>query len=242
MQDTQPVQVSTNYNNFSFLITNREQTRGHVEALKKAFAEMGNLTRVQPILVNENLQIIDGQHRFLACKELGEPIYYTQVEGLGIHDARQMNILHRSWTAEDYARSYAAAGDANYIRYLQLKEEYQLPHSIMLIYTTPSGDDSGMFKNFRNGDFTFDNREEAIVRLDLLASAGEVVPMIRDRAFARAFLRVIKTPGYEHKRMLRKLGLHQDLLKRYSSVEDYLRMLEDIYNHQMSENNRLRLY
>jgi hypothetical protein len=67
------IQVTSDYDQFVIMEANREQNRGHIEAIKAAFGEMGNLTRVQPILVNERFEIIDGQHRFIACKELGEP-------------------------------------------------------------------------------------------------------------------------------------------------------------------------
>lgn len=236
------VNRTTNYDQFVFLEANRDQSRGHVEALKRAFDEIGNLTRVQPILVNDNMEIIDGQHRFVACKELGEPIFYTVVPGLGVNDARQMNILHRGWTIEDFARSYAAAGDPNYQKYLELREDYGFNHSILMNYITNSQGSGGEYKEFRVGNFVMPDIQEVRSRLTRLAEAGEFVPMVSDRYFARAFLRAQQVEGYDHKRMLRKLELHQNLLRRYASTEDYLRMLEEIYNHQMQESSRLRLY
>lgn len=35
-----------------------------------------DLTMYSPIIVSEDFRIIDGQHRFEACKELGFPIYF----------------------------------------------------------------------------------------------------------------------------------------------------------------------
>lgn len=242
MDDVNQAQVTTNYDQFQLIESNREQNRGHIEALKRAFEEMGNLTRVQPILVNDRMEIVDGQHRFMACKELNEPIYFTKVSGLGINEARKMNILHRGWTIDDFARSYASTGDTNYQQYLEVKEDFGFNHSITLYYISAGGDDRGMFKDFRNGDFVFEDRDVAISRLSKLADAEALVPMVNDRYFAKAFLKAMQVEGYDHKRMLKKVELHQNLLRRYASVEDYLRMLEEIYNFQITEVNRLRLY
>jgi hypothetical protein len=236
------VQVTTDYNKFRFIESNREQSRGHIETLKKAFEENGNLTANQPILVNENMEIIDGQHRFTACMELGMPIHYIQTPGLTVRDARQMNILHKGWGVDDYARSYALAGDNNYRKYLELKEEYGFNHSVLLGYILNSSDRTNMYKDFRNGDFTFTDREGARERLDKLASVGQYVPFAGEKGFAGALLKTMAIEGYDHERMLRKLELHQNLLRRFVNIEDYQRMLEDVYNYQMQEGNRLRFF
>lgn len=239
---TNVVQESSDYEQFVFLETNREQSRGHIEALKTAYEEIGNLTRVQPILVNDRYEIIDGQHRFIACKELGLPIYFTQVPGLGVAEARSINILHRGWTADDFAKSYAASGDVNYQTYLQLREDYGFSHSVMLAYLYPT-DIKGHFRSFRNGELVIEDEEAARERLDRLAELGEYTKLVNNREFALAVLRASKAEGYDQRRMVRKVRLHGDsLLKRWSSVEDNMRMLEEIYNYAMQENSRIRLY
>lgn len=128
------IQSSKDYNKFSFIGANRDTSRGHIENLKKAFEENGNLTEVQPILVNDRFEIIDGQHRFNVCKELGVEIYFTQVPGLTVHDARSLNILHRRWHLSDYIESYARAGDTNYQELLQLHEDYGFSLSVTVKY------------------------------------------------------------------------------------------------------------
>lgn len=240
VQDATQVNVTTNYEQFNFINSNREQSRGHIEALKRAFEENGNLTRVQPILVNDRMEIIDGQHRYTAAKELSQPVYYTVMPGLGIREARSMNILHRGWTIEDYAKSYASTGDTSYQKYLAIKEDYGFNHSITLTYII-GRDAKGIFKTFQAGEFVLEDEAAARERLDKLASVGEFAPVL-DRYFAIALLKVMGVSGYDHKRMVNKLEINQDLQRKYASVADYQRMLEEIYNHRMSEASRLRLY
>lgn len=235
------VQETSDYEQFSFIENNREVVRGHVEALKQAFDTIGNLTKVQPILVNDRMQVIDGQHRFQAARELGLPIHFTVVGGLGVAEARSMNILHRTWTVADFARSYALGGDVNYQKYLLLAEDYGFKHSILLTYAI-NDQMTGKWAEFREGNFVLTDEAGTKERLDSLAQVEEITPLAKNKVFAIALLRVMKTDGYSHRHMLSKMTLHPELLKRFASLEDALRMLEEVYNYKMHENNRLRLY
>lgn len=235
------VQETTDYGMFSLIDSNREQSRGHIEALKIAYEEMGNLTRVQPILINEKYQIIDGQHRFMASKDMGVPIYFTVVPGLGIRHARSMNILHRSWGVDDFAQSYATDGNINYQKYLDIRQDYGFSHSTTLTYIM-GADVRGMFKVFRAGDLTIPDETVARDRLDSLIEIEGAGGFAKDHKFAVALLKAIQAEGYDHNRMLRKLNNSSSLLHRLGTVAEYQRMLEEIYNHGMSEGNRVRLY
>ena len=84
---------TTDYKRFKFLINNRQTARNHINRLKDAITKNPDILSVQPILVNEKMEIIDGQHRFTAASELGLPIHYTVVKGLDISTARDMNVL-----------------------------------------------------------------------------------------------------------------------------------------------------
>lgn len=170
------VQNTKQYDKFNLMSTNRQINRGHVELLKQSFTENGNLTMVQPILVNERHQIIDGQHRFQACKELEVPIYFTMVEGVGISHARSMNILQKNWTTIDFAYSYANEGRQAYKNFVGLVEDYpDFGHSVLLTYLY-NGEFKGIFGAFRKGDLIFPDATvaEARQRLDLLSEATEI--------------------------------------------------------------------
>lgn len=236
------VHVSKDYEAFSFLGANREQYRGHVENLKKAFQEMGNLTQVQPILVNENFAIIDGQHRFTAAKELGEPIYFTQLQGLTVQDARMMNNLHRGWTTQDYIDSYATT-DGNYAKLKTLQEEYGFAIGIVLTYVR--GDTGkGYFQAMRNGSFVMPADIAAIrQRLDDLSELVDVFPPVQLRNAAIPLLQIMRNENYNQKRMVSKLAQHgPGHWKAMSNAEDNLRQLEELYNRNQPEASRVRLY
>lgn len=230
------------YGKFKFLTSNREQSRGHIETLKAAFQEIGNLTRVQPILVNEKMQIIDGQHRFTAAQELDQPIFYTVYPGLGVVEARSMNILHRNWKADDYARSYALSGYKSYRQYLGLKEDYGFGHSVILAYVENIWGKSRLFKDFREGNFVMQDIDKAVDRLENLSEAVDKAPIMAKKPLAISLLRFMQSEEYNHTLMLKKLEKYGYKLVKVDDVETNLRQLEDIYNHGVSLTHRVRLY
>lgn len=243
------VQETTDYDKFKTIGANRDTNRGHIERIKRAFEEVGNLTKVQPILVNEKYEIIDGQHRFAACRELGEPIYYTMVKGLGVNESRSMNILQRGWGADDYVKSYAESGDKHYVTYRQLKEEYGFNHSVMLAAITNDPDAVGgkggnhsPFAMLREGELVINNVGSVKNTLNKLSEISEYTNLTSNRAFSIAMLKIFKNESYEHKRMVRKVKLHGERLQRYAQVEDNLRQIEELYNYQHQANNRVRLF
>lgn len=68
------IHKSYNYNDFSFINGNRNVVKSKVGKLIKSIKQL-DLTMYNPILVTKTGKIVDGQHRFEACKELGLPIY-----------------------------------------------------------------------------------------------------------------------------------------------------------------------
>lgn len=233
-------QATTNYGIFNLMADNREPNRGHVEILKQAFSDTGNLTRVQPIIVNDHYQIIDGQHRFIACKELGLPVHFTMIAGLGINEARSMNILQRNWESGDYAHSYAQT-DPDYQQYLDWKEETGYNHSTLmgLVY---GSNRNGMYAAFRRGEFEIEDKDEAIRRFNEYEELKEAGRIERNpRELVGAYLRISKSPEYNQAQMVRKLKISGEF-KLAANGEEVLRDLENVFNRGRQEVNRVRLF
>lgn len=228
------IQQTRNYDKFSFIHNNREQNDHHIEALKIAFKEIGNLTKVQPILVNDKYQIIDGQHRFAACRELGQPIYYTMAEGLNVKDAQKLNITQKKWSLDDYVWSYALGGDVNYQRYRQLREDYGMSNAIILpaLFGVADSKHNPLYKTLRKGEMVIDEEtyEAARERLDKLAEAVEIIPALKVREPGRAFIKILGSDNYNHERMLTKLHGQKGKFNKYATLLDNLRQLEEFYN------------
>ena len=241
---TRKTQESTDYSKFSFLVDNRQTARTHINKLKDAIQRNPEILEVQPILVNEKLEIIDGQHRFVAASELGLPISYTLVKGLNINTAREMNVLQRRWHMDDYAMSYAKAGDLNYKAYNEYRREHPGISGSLLITIMASSESGHPTTDFRSGKFVI-KREQADIEW-LLAELEHIkeitngeIPL--SRAFVQALTKCIDNADFIYDTFLANLRTKPESFHRTSVVRDSLRMIEDIYNFKKST-NILRLY
>ena len=64
--------VTYDYSLFKFIDCNRNVS--HIKKLKESIESI-DLTMHYPIIVNDNMEIVDGQPRFEVCKLIGKPIY-----------------------------------------------------------------------------------------------------------------------------------------------------------------------
>lgn len=101
------------YSIFKFARENREVKTKNLEKIKDSIKKL-NLLHLRPILVNKDMEIIDGQHRFEAAKAMGLDLYYLIDENSSNDNMFLLN-QQRSWRAEDYINFYAKSGNKNYI-------------------------------------------------------------------------------------------------------------------------------
>lgn len=110
------VKFTRDYSRFKKVVGNRD-----VKSYKRVLESIKNVGYIpNPIIVNENYEVIDGQHRLQACEELGISIAYIMIPGLNIESARSMNIGQKNWKTEDYIKSFSATGNESYTRVLNL--------------------------------------------------------------------------------------------------------------------------
>ena len=107
------VWVTNDYGLFKNLNGNRDIAFARVDKIAKSIKNIGY--RPQPILVNGNMEIIDGQGRFQALKNMGLPILYIIDKNAGIKECISMNIYQEKWNVMDYVKSYAEQGNNDYI-------------------------------------------------------------------------------------------------------------------------------
>lgn len=99
------IRKTSDYELFKGLDGNRYVIDRRKDKIKKSISEIGYL--LNPIIVNEKMEIIDGQGRFKALSELGMPIYYIVQEGVGLEHCRYLNMYNEKWTVMDFIKSYS---------------------------------------------------------------------------------------------------------------------------------------
>ena len=132
---------TTDYNQFKILNTNRKVDKTNVNRLMLSFKTYPGI--VIPIWVNDNFEVIDGQHRLEIAKLLSKEITNTKISLFyyirpgSIREARIMNTYTAKWTTDAFHQSHLAEGKAPYVLLDQLYKDYEtLPRKVVLVTAT----------------------------------------------------------------------------------------------------------
>ena len=229
------------YDRFIKLKANRKVTKQRIEMLIKSLSVKAI---INPIIVNEKWEIIEGQGRFEARRIMHLPIEYTMQKGLTIDDCRRLNTFAKVWTGADYVQSYAEAGNENYIRLLQAKSETGMAVSRILRM-------AGKNTHAKNGEanrifdgtivFTEADKERAKAIKEMVFEIQDALCF--DKRINDAFCQGVKimseTAGYNHQRMLNNCKLNRAKFVQASGLEDMLKEFSRIYNYKARGSARL---
>lgn len=226
---------------FKFLEDNRTLNKAQVNKLVKTLKVNPTFTYQSPIVVNEKLEIIDGQHRLTAHKVYAEkegvvtPIYYLIRNGLTIEDAKAINSGTKPWKPEDYAKAYSKQNKA-YDIYLKCLGQRDLNHDILMRYLAPS---DYSLESFREGRFVVEDLNLSNSWFESLEEVGEILEAERiadrnywqNRSFAIALLNLMRSEDYEQDRMIEQIEKHGKLLRTtLMKNKDLEQTLKKIYN------------
>ena len=96
-----------NYDRFNFVSTNRDINNANLKKIESSILDIG----VQiPIVVNQNYDIIEGQHRFIALRKNKMVVPYVMSKNASENFIAKLQESKR-WTAEDFCRRLATKGD-----------------------------------------------------------------------------------------------------------------------------------
>lgn len=235
------------YDKFKMLDSNRDLNKANYSGLISSFKEEYLLAIV---IVNERYEIIDGQHRFNAAKELGLPIRYTIAPGYGIDEVRQYNKTMQKWVKMDYRDSYATEGKDAYVELQDFMEQFPklgIQTSIKLLSGTWStkkrdGEKIITLKTFQEGGLRLDNAPKAYVIARKIMDFQDYFKGFNSRTFIGALLPILNKKCYDHKRMMQKLNSSPIHLEKQGTQEQYRLLLQKIYNYKTSPENRVDFF
>ena len=235
------IHKTSDYEIFKRLKGNRDITNKRVAIIKDSIAQVGYISN--PIIVNENMEIIDGQGRAEALRQLEMPIEYRIIPNLGIDECRAMNLKPTSWSISDFIKSYAEYGNENYIRLKDIADKhnvgYSLPYSLCnnVIKSGRKSQDE-----LRNGTFYFDEEtaEKVDELLGYLTEFKSVQKQIGGRSdvFYGAVGWVAMQNGVDKERLKVAILQQYKVITPTGKVEPTLKEISDVYNKGFSKSKR----
>lgn len=233
------VRTTSDYSQFKSLAFNRSLSRKHLNDLTRSFETHPEMISASPIVVNQNMQVVDGQHRLKVLEALGLPVYYITVDNANIASAQVLNVVQKTWSFLDFARSYAASGNPHYQSFLAILEEYPMAPSSLVSIILDRGAGGQLTRIFKRGDLEVPEDTKAVYdRLEWVASFRDVVTGWGKRELMIALNIVRKTAGVDKDLLLGVLKEHK--LPLCGSHVEYLAELEKRYNLDNSASEYLR--
>lgn len=228
------------YNLFKFREDNRPLVDSHVRELMDSMRKNGWI-QGSYVVVNEKYEVIDGQHRLMGGMELGLPIIFTIEKHTGFDTIQKLNMKQKNWTKYNQIDGMVKLKNQNYItlnEYMKKYPEFKLTEMLMFLGNTQSNVSKQVFE-----DGEFEVRSTDIANkwiMDLISLKGYFPKYYNKSMFVRSYLRVIRKEGFLFSEFLHKVQLRPTMLQPCGTVEQYVEMIENIYNYKRGKKVNLR--
>lgn len=231
---------------------NRIPNLQHVKRISESIKVYG--MKCNPILVNEKMQIIDGQHRLLAAKEVQTYVYYIIINGYSLSEVHTLNLNQKNWTKRDYMNAYANMGVESYVklkRFTEKNSEFTLVDCIAMCSNVSYGN-YGTPNKFRSDGNTVEIKEifnEGTwvgKDFDLAQDNANRLKMIQPyysnyskTTFVGCMLSLLKNNNFSFIQFINKLKIQPTALVDCRTRDQYRTLIEDIYNYK--QRNKISL-
>lgn len=161
------VYTTKDYSIFKRLVGNRDIPESRISKIIDSIQKIGWVHN--PIVVNEKMEVIDGQGRLTALQRLKMPVEYIIAPGASTKECIYMNMNMVNWKLPDFIKSYAEQGNENYQRLLSLMEKY-VTGNLDIISTAVYRVSKSKHRDIKEGilQLTQEQYEAAIPRLEFI--------------------------------------------------------------------------
>ncbi|MCG2010448.1 ParB N-terminal domain-containing protein [Staphylococcus epidermidis] len=197
---------------------------------------------VSPIIVNEYMVVIDGQHRLEHAKKAGVPIEYIVKPGLNEHDIVRMNTTQRKWNMLNYIESYANQGSEEYVSLLNLLNKKYAGTTVVISVARNQTTSTDVNKLIKSGNFEFINFEETLNFLKYYEKFRKETDTPKRTKPALAMYSLFRIEGFDGDRLIRKVlqkKFDDDLRTKGYNLTEALKEFIDKYNDKLSQDSPL---
>ena len=223
------VMKTNDYSKFKTLGGNRQLNELHLKRLRSSVMAK-NLLFANPILVNEKFEIIDGQHRFTVCKDLGHPIHYLLVENFGLPEVQTLNANTKNWKIEDYIDGYCDMGLQEYCYLKSQMVKTGLGVTVLLGILAAGTTSGSTLYNLREGELKLIHKNRGLIMFQWIKDWMKHYDGASRRSFVFALVHLYEIQGYNHEKMMQKLQYQSTKLVDCTNTKTYLALLEEVYN------------
>jgi hypothetical protein len=238
---------------FKTISGNRVQNLQHIKRLIESLNLYG--MKCNPIIVNENFEVIDGQHRLAAAKGCKTFIYYIIIEGYTLKEVHTLNLNQKNWGRKDFMNGYADMGIESYIKlkkFFEKNEDFTFSDCIALCSNITSGSNMTLSHKYKNNGVrsSVEVFEEGTWKgkdFDLAQEWASKIRMIKPyytgynrSIFVGTMIGLFQNENFDFSEFMHKVRLQPTALVDCTNREQYKTLIEDIYNYRSRSKVNLR--
>jgi hypothetical protein len=249
------VYETNDFSIFKRLDGNRVISLEHVRWLTASIEKNGMLCK--PILVNEKMEVIDGQH-LLAAAEIAETcIYYVISEKIGLDEVRILNSNQQNWTKKDHMGGSLDLALPSYLKlenFTKANPEFNFKDCINLCSNSTGMEDYKSSKRRGNEHAQLDTKAQVFdegtwtgkdfeLAQEWASKIKLVYPYFNGcfkRAFVGSMIDLFNNSLFNFDQFMNKVQLFPSGLADRPSKEQMKFQIEGIYNYRSSEYINLR--
>lgn len=238
------VYKTSDYSIFKEIIGNRPRNPKHIARLLSVINKKGMLCN--PILVNENFEVIDGQHRLSSCQKAGVPIFFIILEGYGLDEVHTLNLNQKNWTRQNYMDGFALMGLESYQKlqiFRDVNPDYTFADCIAMCANISSGSNNNKGKyseSFDEGTWVGKDFNLAQEWAERIRRVKPHFSSYNKTVFVGSMLVLFQNKKFDFEEFMRKLQLQPKSLVECANREQCKSMIEEIYNYKRREKVNLR--
>ena len=232
------IKTTTDHSVFNIIGGNREINPQNLARIENSISEQYIPT---VLIVNENMDIIDGQHRFKVLEKKGLPVTYLKVAGLELKHVKLLNTAGKGWNDTDFLISERDLGNEEYGRILDFMEVHHLPTNAIKMLLSGNKSLGNEFSIlWRSGNFICRGWEEAESDAMTLKAFEGQLSKWKSMSWIKAILTIIwEYSAVDMARLQRAVYHNADELVRSNGELAYRQKLSEFYNRGYGKANRM---
>lgn len=238
------IQKTRDYSIFKKHPLNRNVDTKHVKKLVKEM-RLKSLLHVHPIIVDGEMRIIDGGHRFEAAVEIGLEVYYIVDPNAIPQDIRSSNQHSLNWSREDYFIFCCKEGRQEYLKLKKFMEKngITLNTALGILGQAGGGRAGKRTEGFRGGTFRFPTEHSEEQCYDILRKSKLFIEYLSTKIiggkrylnspkFLRALYIFLSQKTVDLSLFIERLTLKMELVRPCVTMSNYLTLFATIYNYR----------
>lgn len=208
---------------------------------RKEMLEQAKEGIISPIVVNEEMIVIDGQNRLLHSEKAGVPVEYIIKEGLTEDDIVRMNTVQKPWSLQNYIEAFANQGLEEYEKLIDLiNQRLSNVTNIVQISLNAPTDTRKPIRSVKSGKFKFFNYEKTVEFLQYSKRFRSDTKTPKIGNVETALYELYRLSGIDRNRIIDKVvqtGVSDELKVKRPTHTEALKMLLDAYNNRLNEDS-----